>query len=127
MKRKEPLSDYDRARKRVKKKKEFYNNFFSWILVSIFLFGINALTSREHWWAFYPFLGWGLGVAMQALDVFGAPGMAKDWEERKIQEELDKMAADKETRRYLEEGNKSEELELKELERQKKYRDEDLV
>jgi hypothetical protein len=56
--------------KRNKKLKGFFSNFASWILVCTFLFALNALNYDGEWWAIYPLLGWGLGVAFHALSVF---------------------------------------------------------
>ena len=36
----------------------------AYILVSILLFVINALTTPSIWWIIYPFLGWGVGVVL---------------------------------------------------------------
>ncbi len=114
--------NYQRAKKRVKALKGFYANFISWLLVSSFLFVLNLLTDSSHIWAFYPFLGWGLGVAFHAAEVFGVPGFSKEWERRKIQEELQQIQEEEEAIRWLEqrakekEGpNSEEELELKEF------------
>ena len=38
-----------------------------WITVTVFLFLINMLTSPGHPWFLFPFLGWGLAVAIQAI------------------------------------------------------------
>lgn len=38
-----------------------------WLAVTVFLFLINMLTSPGYPWFLFPFLGWGLGVAIQAI------------------------------------------------------------
>jgi hypothetical protein len=122
---------YQAARKRIKKRKEFYSNLVSWLIVSAFLFAINILTSTDHLWAIYPFLGWGLGVAFHGFEAFSVAGFGNDIEEKKIQEEMDRMQSRYGARRYLNEPKQEEDhLELKELpkkEKQADYRDEDLV
>jgi hypothetical protein len=123
---------YQAARKRVKKRNEFYSNLISWLIVSAFLFAINIITSTEHIWALYPFLGWGLGVAFHGFETFGVGGFGKDIEERKIQKEMDRMQQSGQgSRRYLSEAKDDEDqLELKELPKKEKrtnYREEDLV
>ena len=55
------------------------------------LFVINVLTGGV--WSFYwPLLGWGIGLKIHALAVFGFGGdgaWGRDWEERKMQEMVD--------------------------------------
>jgi hypothetical protein len=81
---------YDKARRRVKEKKEFYSNFVSWIGVSIFLFSVNLITSPRFIWAFFPFIGWGIGVFFHGLSVF-SPAFGKDWEEKEIHREMKRL------------------------------------
>ena len=121
---------YQDAMERVKEKKEFYSNLISWLVVSAFLFGINILTSTAHMWAFYPFLGWGMGVVFHAFKVFGGPGFDKRWEERKLEEEIQRMEEEEDDTMYLEDYN--DELELPRREKQKepvprKWNEDDLV
>ena len=69
--------------------------------------------------------GWGIGVASEAVEVLGFPGMDKNWEERKIKEELDRM-----DRRDVrtEEVDEDESLDLPELRKaEKKWNDSDIV
>lgn len=133
------------ARKRVKKLKSFYSNFASWIVFSIFFILLNIFTSREFFWAIFPIMGWGIGVAFQAFDVFGLPGFGKNWEEKALQKEMDrikyKQDAEKwyqyeERQRAIPPAKESEldfeeyrdELELKDFRRMKKeWRDSDFV
>ncbi len=58
------------AKNRAKKLRDFFSNFASWILVSTFLFILNGINYDGEWWAIYPLLGWGLGVAFHATSVF---------------------------------------------------------
>ena len=114
---------YESARKRVKKKKEFYKHLGSFIIVNIFLFLLNMFTSPGHFWFIYPFLGWGLGLMGHYYETFGFPGMKgneSDWEKREIEKEM----------RRLNSGTyEDDHLELRELKKnpQKNWRDEDLV
>jgi pyruvate/2-oxoglutarate dehydrogenase complex dihydrolipoamide acyltransferase (E2) component len=53
---------------------DFYPHLWSYIGVNIMLIAINLLTSRGHFWAAYPLLGWGIGLfchAMAALPTRG--------------------------------------------------------
>ena len=76
---------YEDAKKRVNEIKEFYQHLLVYVLVNAFLFAVNKLTSPGYNWFIWPLLGWGLGLVLHALSVFGAL-WGRDWEERKIQE-----------------------------------------
>jgi hypothetical protein len=77
---------YYRATKRVKELKEFYSNLLSYCIVIPFLIFINYRTTSFQWF-WFPMLGWGLGLAFHAFAVFG---YGKSWEEKKIQEIMNK-------------------------------------
>jgi len=78
---------YLRAKKRVDELKGFYGNLTSYCIVIPSLTVINYITYWDHKWFIYPMLGWGLGVTFHAIGVFG---YGKSWEERKIQEIINK-------------------------------------
>ena len=82
---------YEKAAKRVEELKGFYGNLISYCIFIPFLFFINWKTSPGYYWAFWPMLGWGIGVAAHAFQVFG---IGKDWEERQIQKYLEKEEKD---------------------------------
>lgn len=77
---------YVRAKERVEKLKGFYGNLISYCCVIPILIVINLRTSDFHWF-WFPMLGWGFGVTMHAIETFG---YGKAWEEKKIQEILNK-------------------------------------
>jgi len=77
---------YLRAKDRVEKLKGFYGNLISYCIVIPVLIIVNLNTSKFQWF-WLPMLGWGLGLTFHALETFG---YGKSWEERKIQEILDK-------------------------------------
>jgi hypothetical protein len=83
----EENSAYLRAKKRVEELKGFYGNLTSYCFVIPSLALINYYTYWDHKWFVYPMLGWGLGLTFHAFGVFG---YGKSWEERKIQEILNK-------------------------------------
>ena len=78
---------YLRARKRVDELKEFYGSLIAYFLVIPFLIFVNYRTSWHFQWFWFPMLGWGLGLVVQAFKTFGYGG---DWEERKIRELMEK-------------------------------------
>lgn len=77
---------YARAKERVEKLKGFYGNLISYCIVIPVLIFVNLSTSRFQWF-WFPMLGWGMGLTFHALETFG---VGKNWEERKIQEILNK-------------------------------------
>ena len=79
--------DYQLALEHAKELKKFYTHLGTYLVFSFFFFILNAVTSFGHWWFYWPMLGWGLGVAINAVKVFV---YSKGWEERKAQEILDK-------------------------------------
>lgn len=82
---------YEKAAKRVEELKGFYGNLISYCIFIPFLFIINWKTSPGYYWAFWPMLGWGIGVVAHAFQVFG---IGKDWEERQIRKYLEKEEKD---------------------------------
>ena len=127
---KEP--DYNKmAQKRVKEVKGFLAHFYSWLVVGIFLMALNLLTSPGFLWALIPILGWGIGLAFHVFEVFGYPGLGKAWEDRLLQQEVDRLKskAKKMGLPVSEKNEEDENLELPELKKQKEaqLRDDELV
>ncbi len=122
-------TEYEKARKRVKAKKEFYQHLTSYIVMGIFFFLLNVVTSFGAWWFYWPLLGWGIGVLFHYFDVFGFPGvgsMEGDWEEKAIEEEVARMRG----RKPAEEA--PEAMELREIQKersesQRRWDDSELV
>jgi hypothetical protein len=86
---------YLRAKKKVENLKGFYSNLLAYCLVIPFLIFINLMTSRDHYWFWYPAIGWGIGIVFHAVGVFNHTSFfGRDWEERKIK----KMMKDDENR-----------------------------
>lgn len=82
-----------RAKKQVKKKKEFYQHLMSFVMVNIAILAINLLTTPDNFWFVFPFIGWGIAIMFHYTDVFGIPSFAtldKNWEERELELELRK-------------------------------------
>ena len=75
-----------RAKERVEKLKGFYGNLISYCCVIPLLIFIN-IQSGGFQWFWLPVLGWGMGVSFHAFETFG---YGKSWEEKKIQEILNK-------------------------------------
>ena len=75
-----------RAKERVEKLKGFYGNLISYCCVIPVLIFIN-LQSGGFQWFWFPMFGWGMGLTFHAIETFG---YGKSWEEKKIQEILNK-------------------------------------
>ena len=77
---------YQRAKDKVEQLKGFYGNLISYCVVIPVLIIINLRTSSFQWF-WFPMLGWGMGLTFHALETFG---YGKSWEERKINELMNK-------------------------------------
>ena len=83
---------YQRAKKRVDEIKGLYTHLGVYVLINAMLFLINITTSPEILWFIWPLFGWGVGVAIHAIYVLGfGRWFGPDWEEKKIQEMMDKV------------------------------------
>ena len=58
---------YYQAKKRVEAIKGFYGNLTSYIVLNIFFFILNMVTSPEHLWFYWPLLGWGVSHRVGTL------------------------------------------------------------
>jgi hypothetical protein len=78
---------YQNAKKRVKELKGFYVHLGVYVLVNSLLFLINITTSPDTLWFYWPLFGWGIGIVMHAVYVFGfGHWLGPDWEGKKIKE-----------------------------------------
>lgn len=78
---------YYRARKRLEELKGFYGNLISYCIVVPVLIFLNLTYMPEFHWFWFSAGGWGFGITMHAMKVYG---YSSNWEERKIQEILKK-------------------------------------
>ena len=83
---------YQIAKKKVQGIKGFYIHLTTYVLVNSLLFLINITTSPNFLWFHRPLFGWGIGLVLNGLYVFGFGQLfGSDWEERKIQEIVDEV------------------------------------
>ena len=80
-------TDFTRAKKRVQALKGFYGNLTSYCIIIPVLIVVNVSFSPDFHWFWFSVFGWGIGLAVHAFSVFG---YGYNWEERKIQELLNK-------------------------------------
>ena len=91
-------SKYERAKGRVEELRAYYNHLITYVLV---IGGLAALNYYNNEWRYTWFLwaaaGWGIGIASHTFKTFyGSVVFGKDWEERKIQEFMNKDKAPRE-------------------------------
>ena len=81
---------YQRARERVEEIKGFYVHLATYLLVNAGLLVINLLTSPGYYWFVWPLFGWGIGIVAHAVGTFGGGVFGAAWEERKVNEIVEK-------------------------------------
>ncbi len=77
------------AMKYAQKLKGFYRHLSIYALVIPALIALNYFNSPNYFWAIWPILGWGIGLAFHALRVFNKFNLfGPEWEKKKIEEYL---------------------------------------
>jgi 2TM domain len=78
------------ARERLEQKRDFTTHVFIFLLVNTVLVGIWAVATPDAlFWPIFPMLGWGIGVAANAWDVFVRKRITEaevEREERRLRE-----------------------------------------
>ncbi|HSJ22426.1 MAG TPA: 2TM domain-containing protein [Nocardioidaceae bacterium] len=78
----------ERAIKRLKKRRDFRAHILVYTLVNAFLVVIWAVTTPGgFFWPIFPIVGWGIGVVMNAWDVY----FADDFTEEDIEKEIEHL------------------------------------
>ena len=78
----------ERAIKRLKKRRDFAGHLIVYALVNTFLVAIWAMTgSHGFFWPIFPIVGWGIGVIMNAWDVYRGDEFAED----RVRREMDRL------------------------------------
>lgn len=113
------MDNYKLAKKKVKKKKGFYQHFSVYLAVIGFLAFINFATEPWDIWFIFPAASWGIAIVIHYLNVFGFPFtkgiMTPEWEEREIEKEMEKLDLQNPPRQRTAPPEMNEELELKEF------------
>jgi len=77
-----------RAIKRLKKRRDFAGHLLVYFLVNTFIVLIWFMTgSNGFFWPVFPIVGWGIGVVMNAWDVY----RNDEFEETQIRREMDRL------------------------------------
>jgi hypothetical protein len=75
----------DRAVRRLKKRRDFFAHLLVYFLVNSFIVVIWAMTSNGFFWPIFPMVGWGIGLAMNAWDVWHGDEFSEEEIAREIQ------------------------------------------
>ena len=78
---------YYKAKRQVDELRKFYTSLISYCVVIPCLVFINLQFNPQYQWFWFPTVSWGLGLTMKG---FRVGGYNNNWEERKIQEILNK-------------------------------------
>jgi transcriptional regulator with XRE-family HTH domain len=82
-------NDEHRVIEQVKKIKGFYSHVVSFVMVITALTLLNASMEVDYWWVLWVIVGWGIGLATHAAEVFDLlPWLGPDWEKREIEKRL---------------------------------------
>lgn len=108
------------------KKLDFKRHFRTYLVMSLFFVGLNLFGGSHNFWAIWPILGWGIGVAMQGLSLYGPLADPEDAHPNDQGRDAEFSGplpdiSEEEVRR------RKDDMELRELETRRPYRDEDLV
>ena len=108
------------VRKRVKARNKFYRGLATYLIFCVFFIALDMVPDGRLDWAFWPILGWGIGIAMSGIKAFwGFSDL--DREEAQIERELEKLERrkmDRSQQRLVERVDKGE-LDLDTLRRQR--------
>jgi len=76
-----------RARRRVRRLREFYVHAAIFAVVIGGLALLNWLVTPTFWWVVFPAIAWGIGLSAHAVSVFFEDSvLGTEWEERKTRE-----------------------------------------
>jgi hypothetical protein len=81
-----PAELRDRAVEQLRKKRGFYGHLLVYVLVNGMLVIVWAMTSQGFFWPIFPMLAWGIGLVMNAWDVWRG-----DFSEAQITREMERM------------------------------------
>ena len=75
----------ERAVKRLKKRRDFKAHLLVYAMVNSFLVVIWFATGHGFFWPVFPMVGWGIGVVMNAWDVYHDEDFTEDEIAREMQ------------------------------------------
>ena len=80
----------ERALERIEKRRDFHAHLLAYVLVNAMLVAIWAVTGADFFWAVFPLMGWGIGLAFHAWDTY----RAAEPSEEQIQREIARLRRD---------------------------------
>ncbi|MBI3953631.1 MAG: 2TM domain-containing protein [Chloroflexi bacterium] len=80
-----------RAERRVGARLGFLSHLLLFALVNLALATVNALATPSFWWFPWPLLGWGIALAVHAVNVFALEGWREAWVRREEERELRRL------------------------------------
>lgn len=83
----EPITDYERARARLIRKRKFRGDLVAYVLINAFLVGIWAVNGLGYFWPGWVLAGWGVLLVLDGWDVY----FRHDVTEQDIQSEMRKF------------------------------------
>ena len=86
---------YERAKERVEEKVGFISHLAAYIILNAFLFFLDYRQDKTIDWAYWPLIGWGIGLLFHGLNTF-VFGEGSAWKERMIKKEMDRQISKKE-------------------------------
>jgi MFS-type transporter involved in bile tolerance (Atg22 family) len=86
----EQSEEYHEAKRKVTKLRGFYRQLGLFVIINAVLIILNLIMSPGNFWFYWVTLFWGIAIVWQAYDVFGNRMLGKEWEEKKIQEYMEK-------------------------------------
>jgi signal transduction histidine kinase len=80
---------YERAWRQVRSMRRFYKHLIIYVAVVTGLCVVNLITAPHRLWFIFPAAGWGFGLLIHGVAVWGgAFWLGREWEEKKIQQLL---------------------------------------
>ncbi|MGF1756614.1 2TM domain-containing protein [Photobacterium sagamiensis] len=81
--------DEKQVLEQVREIKGFYSHLITYVLVITMLFVINIITDSSYIWAWWPAMGWGVGIISHALSAFEIMNFfGPEWEKRQVEKRL---------------------------------------
>lgn len=73
----------------VKNLKGFHISWMTYVVVIAGLYILNITVSPDYLWVVWPALGWGIGIILHAISLFGLFGVfGADWERRQFEKRM---------------------------------------
>ena len=76
---------YRTAQVHVRDLKDFWVHLAAFVVANAGMMTVNLVQQPDKLWFHWVLLGWGAGLLLHGFKMFGG-GIAKNWEEKKIQE-----------------------------------------